>query len=209
MNLTLDRLIDTDALICGEIRLEIAQHLLSRAQDLSEVKKVLSHPQGLAQCRNWLAANLPDAAAEEVTSTAAAAEIAAGDPGVAAIASELAGDLYGVPVLRARIEDQEGNSTRFLVIGRRPVEPTGRDKTSILFAMRNEPGSLYRILEPMARLGINLTKIESRPARRQPWEFFMFVDFEGHRDIAPAPTALAEIGERALIVKVLGSYPAA
>ncbi len=209
VNLTLDRLIDTDALICGEMRLEISQHLLSRAPELSEVKKVLSHPQGLAQCRSWLAANLPDVAAEEVTSTAAAAEIAAADPTVAAIASELAGRLYGVPVLRARIEDQQGNSTRFLVIGRGPVEPTGRDKTSILFAMRNEPGSLYRILEPMARLGINLTKIESRPARRRPWEYVMFVDFEGHRDIAPAATALAEIAERALFVKVLGSYPAA
>ncbi len=209
VNLTLDRLIDTDALICGEVRLEISQHLLSRAHDLAGVKKVLSHPQGIAQCRSWLATNLPDAPAEEVTSTAAAAEIAAGDGTVAAIASELAGRLYGVPVLRARIEDQQGNSTRFLVIGRRPVEPTGRDKTSILFAMRNEPGSLYRILEPMARLGINLTKIESRPAPRRPWEYVMFVDFEGHRDVGPAATALAEIGERALFVKVLGSYPAA
>jgi chorismate mutase / prephenate dehydratase len=209
VNLTLDRLIETEAIIGGELRLEVSQQLLSRARELAEIKKVLSHPQGLAQCRSWLAANLPDASTEEVTSTAAAAELAAGDPTVAGIASELAGTLYGVPVLRARIEDQPGNSTRFLVIGRRPVAPTGRDKTSILFAMRNEPGSLHRILEPMARLGINLTKIESRPARRRPWEYVMFVDFEGHRDVAPASTALAEIGERALFVKVLGSYPAA
>lgn len=209
VNLTLDRLIDTDALICGEVRLEISQHLLSRARELSGVKKVLSHPQGIAQCRSWLATNLPEASPEEVTSTAAAVEIAAADSSVAAIASELAGRLYGVPVLCPGIEDQAGNSTRFLVIGRRPVAPTGRDKTSILFAMRNEPGALHRILEPMARLGINLTKIESRPARRQPWEYVMFVDFEGHRATAPAVTALAEIGERALFVKVLGSYPAA
>jgi chorismate mutase/prephenate dehydratase len=209
VNATLDRLVETDALVCGEIRLEIAQQLLSRARDLPEVKRVLSHPQGLAQCQHWLAANLPNAVTEETTSTAAAVEVAATDPSVAAISSDLAGRLYGVPVLRANIEDEIGNATRFLVIGRRAVGPTGHDKTSILFAMRNEPGSLYRILEPMARLGINLTKIESRPAPRQPWEYVMFVDFEGHRDVDPAATALKEIGERALLVKVLGSYPAA
>jgi chorismate mutase/prephenate dehydratase len=206
---TLDCLVDTEAIVCGEIRLEISQYLLSKAQTLAEVKKVLSHPQGIAQCRNWLAANLPDAVTEEVTSTAGAVEMAAHDPTLAGIASELAGRLYQVPVLRARIEDEPGNATRFLVIGRKLVEPSGHDKTSILFAMRNEPGSLYRILEPMARLGINLTKIESRPARRQPWEYVMFVDVEGHRDVGPTATALREIGERALFVKVLGSYPAA
>jgi len=208
VNATLDRLVDTDTLVCGEIRLDIAQQLLTRARDLSEIKKVLSHPQGLAQCQRWLTANLPHVVTEETTSTAAAVEAAAADPTVAAISSELSGRLYGVPVLRANIEDEIGNATRFLVIGRRAVAPSGRDKTSILFAMRNEPGSLYRILEPMARLGINLTKIESRPARRQPWEYVMFVDFDGHRDLAPAATALKEIEERALFVKVLGSYPA-
>jgi chorismate mutase/prephenate dehydratase len=153
VNVTLDRLIDSEATICGEIYLEIAQQLLSRASDLGEVKRVLSHPQGLAQCRGWLAANLPEVPTEETTSTAAAVEVAAGDPTVAAIAAELAGSLYGVPILRARIEDNRHNATRFLVIGppataaaagRQAMGPSGRDKTSILFAMKNEPGSWSR-----------------------------------------------------------------
>jgi len=193
----------------GELRLEIAQQLLSRAGELGAVKRVLSHPQALAQCRGWLATHLADVPTEEVASTAAAAELAGADVALAAIASALAGELYGVPVLRARIEDNPHNSTRFLVIGRRPVGPTGRDKTSILFAMRNEPGSLYRILEPLARAKLNLTKIESRPAKHGPWEYVIFVDLEGHRDTPEVAPVLAEIGERTLYLKILGSYPAA
>ena len=209
VNVTLDRLVDSDAVICGECYLDIAQQLLSRATDLKEVKRVLSHPQGLAQCRRWLAEHLPDVATEETTSTAAAAEIAARDVTVAAIASDLAGRMYGVPVLRARIEDNRSNATRFLVIGRRPVGATGRDKTSILFAMPNTPGALHAILDPLARRGINLTKIESRPARQRPWDYVMFVDFEGHRDTPAVEGALADVRARTLFLKVLGSYPAA
>jgi chorismate mutase / prephenate dehydratase len=209
VNVTLDRLIDSEAVICGELFLEIAQQLLSRARDLGEIKRVLSHPQGLAQCRGWLTEHLPDVATEETPSTAAAAEMAASDPTVAAIASELAGRLYEVPVLRRRIEDNQHNATRFLVIGRRPVGPSGRDKTSILFAMKNEPGSLYRILQPFAGSGLNLTKIESRPAKRRPWEYVMFVDFEGHRETPTVAAALAELRQRTLFLKVLGSYPVA
>ena len=209
VNVTLDRLIASDAVICGELRLDIAQQLLSKASDLGEVKRVLSHPQALAQCRDWLASHLADVEAEEVSSTAAAAEMAAEDSGIAAIASALAGELYGVPVLRSRIEDNPQNSTRFLVIGRTPVGATGRDKTSILFAMRNEPGALYRILEPLARARLNLTKIESRPAKHGPWEYVIFVDLEGHRDTPEVASVLREIGERTLFLKILGSYPAA
>ena len=208
VNVTLDRLIDADVLICGELRLEITQNLLSRAGTLDGVKRVLSHPQGLAQCRGWLAEHLPDVATEQALSTAAAAEMAAADATVAAIASDLAGELYRVPILRAGIEDNPHNSTRFLIVGRHTSGPTGHDKTSILFAMRNEPGTLYRILEPLARLGINLTKIESRPAKQRPWEYVIFVDLEGHRDTLPVSSALREIGERTLFLKVLGSYPA-
>jgi len=191
VNITLDRLIDSDTLICGEIYLPISQHLLSQARELPEIKLVISHPQGLAQCRSWLAQNLPDVPTQDVTSTAAAAE------------------LYGVRVLRPRIEDNPHNATRFLVIGRRAVGPSARDKTSILFAMRNEPGVLYRILEPFARRGINLIKIETRPAKSRPWEFVTFLDFEGHRDTPTVAAALNEIEGRTLFLKVLGSYPAA
>jgi chorismate mutase/prephenate dehydratase len=187
----------------------VAQHLLSRATDPSQIKTVCSHPQALAQCRRWLAEHLPDVAVEEVASTATAAALAAADPTVGAIASELAARLHDVPILRARIEDGANNSTRFLVIGRRPHGATGRDKTSILFSMRNEPGALYRILEPFAANGLNLTKIESRPTKRQAWQYVMFVDFEGHRDTPTVDAVLGQIRERTLFFKVLGSYPAA
>jgi chorismate mutase/prephenate dehydratase len=209
VNVTLDRLSESDVLICGERYLTISQHLLSHARELRDVKTVLSHPQGLAQCRAWLSQHMPDVPTQEFASTAGAAEQAASDHTIAAIASDLAGELYGVPVLRPRIEDNPHNATRFLVIGRAPVGSTGRDKTSILFAMRNEPGSLYRILEPLARGAINLTKIESRPAKRRPWEYVMFVDFEGHRDTPAVTGALAELTARTQFLRVLGSYPAA
>ncbi len=208
VNVTLDRLIESPVLICGEVRLEIAQYLLSRATDLDQIKTLCSHAQALAQCRGWISDHLPDAAIEEVASTAAAATLAAQDPTVAAVASELASQLYGVPILRARIEDSASNSTRFLVIGRRPVGVTGRNKTSILFSMRDEPGTLFRILEPFAHNRINLTKIESRPTKRRPWEYVMFVDFEGHQSTPAIAAVLAHVRERALFLKVLGSYPA-
>jgi chorismate mutase/prephenate dehydratase len=209
VNPVLDRLVDSDVVICGELYLDIAQNLLSRASELSEVKRVLSHPQGLAQCRRWLAEHMPDVVTEETTSTAAAAEMAGGDATVAAIASELAGQMYGVPVLRARIEDNRFNQTRFLVIGKRPTAATGRDKTSILFAMPNTPGALHAILGAFADRRINLTKIESRPARQRSWDYVMFVDFEGHRDTPAVESALADVRARTLFLKVLGSYPAA
>jgi len=209
VNVTLDKLIDADVVIVGEVTLDIAEHLLSRAPDLGEIKLVCSHPQALAQCRGWLAAHLPEVPTEEMSSTTASAERAKEDPSVAAIASEMAARLYDLPILRARIEDNPANSTRFLVIGRRPAPPTGRDKTSILFSMKNEPGVLYSILAPFAERRLNLTKIESRPTKRRPWEYVNFVDFEGHRDTEDVRAVLAEVKERCQFLKVLGSYPAA
>ncbi|HET7876261.1 MAG TPA: prephenate dehydratase [Methylomirabilota bacterium] len=209
VNITLDCLMEAEVLITGEITLDIAHHLLSRAADLSEVKLVCSHPQALAQCRQWLNANLADVRLEEMSSTSAAAERAKDDPTVAAVASEMAARLYEIPVLRARIEDNAANSTRFLVIGRRPAPPTGRDKTSILFSMKNEPGVLYSILQPFAARRLNLTKIESRPTKRRPWEYVNFVDFEGHRETDVVREVLAEVKGRCQFLKILGSYPAA
>lgn len=209
VNMTLDRLVESDVLIAGEMTLEIGQFLLSRATDLASVKTVCSHPQAIAQCRQWLRANLPEAALEEMTSTTASAERAKDDPTVAGIASEMAARLYDVPVLRARIEDNASNSTRFLVIGRRASVPTGRDKTAILFSMKNEPGVLYSILQPFATRRLNLTKIESRPTKRRPWEYVNFVEFEGHRDTEDVSAVLAEVRERCQFLKILGSYPAA
>jgi chorismate mutase/prephenate dehydratase len=209
VNVTLDRLIDSDVTITGEMTLDISQHLISRATELAAVKMVCSHPQGLAQCRAWLAAHLPEAQTEETPSTAAAVERARDDATVAAIASDMAAAVHGVPVLRGRIEDNPANSTRFLVIGRRPVPPTGRDKTSILFSMKNEPGVLFSILQPFATRRLNLTKIESRPTKRRPWEYVNFLDFEGHCETENVRDVLAEVRERCQFLKVLGSYPAA
>jgi chorismate mutase/prephenate dehydratase len=209
VNVTLDRLIDSDVTITGEMTLDISQHLISRAVELGEVKTVCSHPQGLAQCRGWLAAHLPEAVTEETPSTAAAVERARDDATVAAIASDIAAQVHGVPILRGRIEDNPANSTRFLVVGRRPVAPTGRDKTSILFSMKNEPGVLYSILKPFAANRLNLTKIESRPTKRRPWEYVNFVDFEGHSETENVRNVLAEVRERCQFLKILGSYPAA
>lgn len=209
VNHTLDRLIDSELLIEGEVRVTIHHYLLSRAGDLSEVKQVFSHPQALAQCREWLDRNLPHAQMAEVTSTTVAAERALEDPTAAAIASELAGQLYRLPTLGERIEDFAQNVTRFLIIGRRAIGPTGRDKTSILLSIKDEIGALHRILEPVAAARLNLTKIESRPTRRRPWEYVFFVDFEGHRADAVVQGALEALRERCLFLKVLGSYPAA
>jgi chorismate mutase/prephenate dehydratase len=209
VNHTLDGLIDAELLICGEASIEIHHNLLSRAAELGDVKRVYSHPQALAQCRGWLGRNLPDAEIVEIqsTSTAAAVEQAVLDPTAAAVASELAGHLSRVPALRERIEDYANNVTRFLVMGRRPAGRTGRDKTSILFSIRDEVGTLHRILEPFASARLSLTKIESRPTRRRPWEYVFFVDFEGHRDDPVTQGVLAAVRERCLFLKVLGSYP--
>jgi chorismate mutase/prephenate dehydratase len=207
VNHTLDGLIDSELLICGEASLEIHHNLLSRAADLGDVKRVFSHPQALAQCRGWLGRYLPDAEVVEMPSTSVAAEQAALDVGAAAVATELAGQLYRLPALRERIEDYANNVTRFLVMGRRAAGRTGRDKTSILFSIRDEVGTLYRILEPFATARLSLTKIESRPTRRRPWEYVFFVDFEGHRDDPLTQGVLAAVRERCLFLKVLGSYP--
>ncbi len=209
VNVTLDQLMDATLLITGEILLEITHHLVSRASQLSAIRTVCSHPQALAQCRQWLSINLPEAATLEVSSTVVAAERAAGDPTVAAVASELAAQLYGLAILRSRVEDNPFNSTRFLVVGRRAMAPSGKDKTSILCSMKHEVGTLAKFLEPFARHGINLTKIESRPTRRRPWEYVFFVDFEGHQANPPVHVALGEVRERCLFLKILGSYPAA
>jgi chorismate mutase/prephenate dehydratase len=209
VNHTLDGLIESDLLISGEVSLEIHHHLLGRAAALADVKRVVSHPQALAQCRSWLDRHLPQADVGEVASTAAAAEHALADPTVAAIASELAARTYGVPVLRERIEDHAQNVTRFVVVGGRLAGRTGRDKTSILFSIRDDVGALYRILEPFAAARLNMTKIESRPTRRRPWEYVFFVDFEGHREDPVTQGVLAAVRERCMFLKVLGSYPAA
>jgi chorismate mutase/prephenate dehydratase len=209
VNVTLDELIDSELRISGEIQIEIHHQLLSRARGLGEVKQVFAHPQALAQCSGWLDRNLPHTQAIEVASNTIGAERALEDPTGAAIASALASRVYGLPILRPDIEDHPHNVTRFWVIGHESPAPTGRDKTSILFSVRDEVGALFRVIEPFATGRHNLSKIESRPTRRRPWEYVFFVDFSGHQAEPATRAVLAQVRERCLFVKVLGSYPVA
>lgn len=208
VGLTLDELVTTDLNICGEVCLPVSHTLMSLGDDLSAVKSVLSHPQALAQCRGWLARNLPDAALIETSSTAAAAQRAAQESGAAAVGSEMLADRHGLKVLAENIQNRQVNLTRFAVLGRLECARTGRDKTSTVLSLPHEPGTLSRALTPLARAGINLTRIESRPAPGRPWNYVFFIDFEGHITDAPAKKALAELAP-GVEVKVLGSYPAA
>jgi chorismate mutase / prephenate dehydratase len=207
VNHTLDMFIDSNLLIYGEVPQEVSHHLLSKTGRLEDIKKIYSHPHAIAQCRNWLESNLPHMPVSEVPSTARAAELSADDPSTAAIASELAGQLYGLKVLKARIEDNLNNVTRFLVLSQKPPERTGKDKTSIMLSVKDKVGALYDLLRPFASHGINLTKIESRPSRRKAWEYIFFVDVEGHVEEDRVKKALEEIKSRCLFLKILGSYP--
>jgi chorismate mutase / prephenate dehydratase len=210
VNHTLDTFVESDLSICAEIALEVTQCLLVRpGLELGQVERLYSHPQALAQCRRWLAANLGRAALVESPSTAEAARLAREDTRGAAVASELAARLYDLQIVRRQIEDLSQNVTRFLVLGKRQAEPTGRDKTTVLLAVRDEPGILYRVLQPFADRGINMSKIESRPSRKRPFEYVFFVDVDGHRRDEAVASALAELEKTCESVKVLGSYPRA
>ncbi len=205
---TLDTFLDSDLKISAEIVLEVAQCLLVRpGLDLATIERVYSHPQGLGQCRKWLDANLPRATRIEASSTAEAARLAKEDMNGAAIASELAADLFDLAILRQRIQDLAENATRFLVLGTVQAEPTGKDKTSIMVTTQDGPGILLHLLQPFADASLNLTKIESRPSRRKPWENVFFLDVEGHQRDESVDRALNALRPHCEGVKVLGSYP--
>lgn len=207
VNLTLDMFIDSPLQICSEVMLAISQCLLSREQRLEDIRVVYSHPQPIAQCYNWIAKNLSHADIKETFSTAIAAQTAKTEPASAAIASEFAAVTHEVPILRRRIEDNAQNYTRFWVIGTRSPGRTGNDKTSVMFSIKDGVGALHDILRPFSTYGINMTKIESRPFRKKPWEYIFFIDIEGHQEDGHVKAALAELAASAQFLKVLGSYP--
>jgi chorismate mutase/prephenate dehydratase len=209
VNSTLDVLIDSELCITAEIATTVSQCLLTRSGTLEGVQKVYSHPQALGQCRQWLSANLPNVAQIEVASTALAARLTRDDPVAAAVASELAGQLYDLKVARKKIEDEVRNVTRFLVIGRDPAPATGRDKTSILFSLKDAAGVLYKVLQPLADAGLNLSRIESRPSRKKLWDYVFFIDVDGHTGEPSVEAAIGALEARCEFVKVLGSYPRA
>ncbi|GIX33734.1 MAG: chorismate mutase [Lysobacterales bacterium] len=206
---TLDMFMISPLRICGEVELRIHQYLLGRNSDLAAIERVYSHPQSLAQCRHWLRQHLPKAERIAVASNAEAARRARNAEDAAAIAGETAARIYGLRVLAGPIEDRPDNTTRFLVLGREPFPPSGHDKSSLLLTVKDQPGALYHLLEPLARRGISMTRIESRPTRSGKWDYAFFIDVEGHVEEEPLKGALAELGPAASMLKVLGSYPKA
>lgn len=207
---TFDTLATSEVALCGETLLRVSYHLLSRSGRLEEVRRVASHPQGLAQCRAWLDRHLPGIERVETTSTAAAARLAAQDAEVAAVASPVAGETYGLVAAARSIEDRRDNTTRFLLLGRQPVARSGQDLTCAVFTVRKtQPGALHGLLEPFARHGVNLTSIQSRPMPGKPFEYLFFLDLEGHCDDAVVRAALAEAATHAHSHRVLGSFPRA
>ncbi|HTG82678.1 MAG TPA: prephenate dehydratase [Geobacteraceae bacterium] len=206
---TLDMFMESELKINAEVLLEIHHYLLSRTGRIEDVKKVYSHPQPIAQCRNWLADKLPNVPVVDVASTAVAAQIVSEDYTGAAIASELAASMYDLKVVRERIEDQVNNFTRFLVVGKKFAEKSGDDKTSLMFSVKDEVGILYRMLEPFSKRGINLSKIESRPLKKKAWEYIFFLDLAGHISDPEVAGAVEELKGCCQFVKVLGSYPRA
>ncbi|NIA16373.1 MAG: prephenate dehydratase [Nitrospiraceae bacterium] len=203
---TLDRFVSSDLHIVNEILMRIRQNLLAKCP-MGEIKRIYSKDNAFTQCRNWLRANLPNAEMIDKSSTAAAARIAAQEPGAAAIASALAADTYGLDILVPSIEDMANNYTRFFVVGYQKAKPTGKDKTSLLVAVKHQPGALFELLVPFSQAGVNLTRIESRPSRKKAWEYVFFIDMLGHIDDEGMDELLEKVGEHCNEVKVLGSYP--
>lgn len=207
VNVTLDRLITTPLKIRAEIYLRISQCLISSAKSMKDIKRIYSHPQALAQCQVWLRTNFPNAVLNETESTAAAVQMVRGKKNEAAIGSSLAGTIYGVNILAEGIEDNSSNMTRFLVIGTGESDPTGNDKTSLIFATPHSPGSLHSALSAFARRKINLAKIESHPVKDKLWEYSFFVDMIGHITDQHVKGCLRELKKKTTFMKILGSYP--
>ncbi|MFQ5441182.1 MAG: prephenate dehydratase [Thermodesulfobacteriota bacterium] len=204
---TLDMFVPSNLKIRAEVMLEVSLALMNSTGRKQDIRKVASHPHALAQCRNWLKENLPDATLFNVASTATAAKLASEDPASAAVASSAAANLYNLRVLENHVEDTSNNYTRFLVIGKHLVKRTGEDKTAIVFAIKDAPGALFKMLQPFAKRGINLTKIESRPMKTRAWEYIFFIDLEGHVKEKKVKEAVEELEKSCLFLKVLGSYP--
>lgn len=206
---TLDTFMNSSLQICGEVALRIHHHLMSNAASMNDVNVIYSHQQSLAQCRQWLASHMPGIEVVAVSSNAEAARIAAETDGAAAIAGEIASEIYHLNKLASHIEDEQNNTTRFLVVGKQKVPSSGDDKTSIMLSTKNVAGALQSVLAPFAYAGISLNKIESRPSRQGAWDYVFFVDIDGHQDDEKVAAVLQELQPNVNLLKVLGSYPRA
>jgi chorismate mutase/prephenate dehydratase len=204
---TLDELMNSPLKICGEVYLSVSQNLVSKESSLERVKVVCSHPMALSQAATWLRHELPDARLEEVESTGEAARRAAREPGVAGVGSVLAAEAHGLNVLARNIQDARTNATRFIVLGRAWAGRTGKDKTSVVFSVKDRPGVLRDALAAFAEEGINLTRIESRPSRKRAWTYVFFADFQGHPEEERVARALQALEEHCPYVSLIGAYP--
>jgi chorismate mutase/prephenate dehydratase len=206
---TLDNFVDSPLRICGEVELPIDHHLLVSVETGDKIEVIKAHPQALAQCRLWLDSNYPGIERQTVSSNGEGARLASMTKGVAAIAGEVAEHLYGLQRLHGSIQDLSNNTTRFLIIGREEVAPSGKDKTSIIVSTHNRPGALFKLLEPFEQAGIMLTRIDTRPSRTEKWAYMFFMEFEGHKDDSHIAEVLAKLESNSLMIKIMGSYPRA
>ena len=207
VNRTLDLLQETPLTIVGELGLPIHHQLLTKAKNLADVTVVAAHPQSLAQCRAWLQKNLPNAKHAPMESNAEAAQAAAADTHMAAIAGKLAAEEYNLPIVVSNIEDDRQNTTRFLILANMEVPASGSDKTSLVCSVPNKPGSLAKLITVISDSGVNITKLTSRPSPTGMWDYVFYIDVDGHRDDEAVSAALKNLTEQALFIKVLGSYP--
>ena len=207
----IDMFLNTTLKICGEIELRVHQNLMGTMKGLKEIKRICSHPQSLAQCQQWLREHLPKAELIPVVSNSEAARRARDEAGTAAIAGQIAAEIYKLKIIAPEIEDRADNTTRFIVLGRESFAPSGHDKTTLMVSSGDTQshGTLHRLLEPLARNHISMSRIESRPSRRKKWDYVFFMDVEGHMDTEPLRSALEELKQHSSLFKVLGSYPAA
>ena len=206
---TLDMFMDSSLKVCGEVEIPIHHHLATRSQDVGAIKHIYSHQQSFAQCRRWLDQNLPGIERLPVSSNAEAARLASLEPDAAAICGMPAVEIFGLKVCYENIEDLADNSTRFVIIGKQDVDPSGNDKTSLLVSTKNVPGALLGLLQPLADHGISMNKIESRPAQGLKWAYVFFIDIDGHQRDANVMAALGELKQQSSLFKILGSYPKA
>ncbi|MEK6699411.1 MAG: prephenate dehydratase [Nitrospirota bacterium] len=207
VNYTLDMFIDSGLKIYAEIMLEVSQNLMNRSGNQEDIRKIYTHPQVPGQCRQWLEKNMSGVPILDAPSTARAAEMAKDAPEAGAIASEMAAVLYGLQIVAKKIEDNPNNFTRFLVISKKPTGKTGRDKTSIMFSIKDKVGALHNMLTPFAEAGINLNRLDARPSGRQVWDYVFFLDMEGHVEEPKVAQAIERLKKDCLFLKVLGSYP--
>ncbi len=212
VNNTLDMFLTSPLKIGGEIELRIEQHLLGNEKGLDRIERICAHEQSLAQCRGWLREHLPHVELIGMSSNAAGARRARDEDGTAAIGPDAAADVYDLEILVNNIEDRPDNATRFLVVGRELLAPSGDDKTTILVSTSDTAsgaGVLFNLLKPLADHNVSMTRIESRPSRRKNWDYVFFIDLEGHAEISPVAEALAELKERSSLFRILGAYPKA